>query len=192
MNTTAELRDGYLDFFESKGHTRLPSASLVPPPDDPTTFLISAGMHPLKPYFLGVREPPSKLLTTVQKCFRTVDIDGVGLDGYHLTLFEMLGNFSIGQYFKEGAIEYAWEFMTEHLHLDMEKVHASVFAGDPELARGQLLAGGRDRPVRTVFRDVLRPRAGAQLRAARLRARVLVRALPRVLEPRLHGVRPAR
>jgi alanyl-tRNA synthetase len=137
MRTSAELRDGFLNFFENKGHTRLPSASLVPPPDDPTTLIISAGMHPLKPYFTGVRQPPSPLLTTVQKVFRTVDIDVVGLDGYHLTLFEMLGNFSIGQYFKEGAVQYAWEFMTEHLKIDMEKLHVSVFAGDPELGLGE-------------------------------------------------------
>ena len=137
MRSTADLREGYLRYFESKGHTRLPSASLVPPPDDPTTLIISAGMHPLKPYFLGIRQPPAPLLTTVQKVFRTVDLDVIGTDGYHLTMFEMLGNFSIGQYFKEGAVELAWEFLTEHLKIDVEKLHVSVFAGDPELGLGE-------------------------------------------------------
>ena len=137
VQTTAELREGYLSFFESKGHARLPSASLVPPPDDHSTLLISAGMHPLKPYFSGARTPPAPLLTTVQRVFRTVDIDVVGVDGYHLTFFEMLGNFSIGEYFKEGAVELAWEYMTEHLKIDLDKLWVSVFAGDPGLGLGE-------------------------------------------------------
>ncbi len=137
MRTTAELREGFLSFFESKGHVRLPSAPLVPPPDDPTTLLISAGMQPLKPYFLGVREPPGTLCTTMQKCFRATDIDEVGLDGYHLSFFEMFGNFSIGEYFKQGAVELAWEFMTEHMQIDLEPLWVSVFAGDPELGLGE-------------------------------------------------------
>jgi alanyl-tRNA synthetase len=89
------------------------------------------------PYFLGRETPPAPLLTTVQKCFRTPDIDEVGLDGYHLTFFEMMGNFSFGQYFKEGAIELAWEFVTEHLKIDLDRLWVSVFAGDPELGLGQ-------------------------------------------------------
>src|SRR5919204_2050803 len=133
MQTAAELRAGFRAFFESKGHTFRPSAPLIPRADDRSTLLTSAGMQPLMPFFLGREQPPAPLLTTVQKAFRTVDIDEVGLDGYHLTFFEMLGNFSFGQYFKEGAIELAWEFMTEHLHLDMERVWVSVFAGDPQL-----------------------------------------------------------
>jgi alanyl-tRNA synthetase len=137
MRTTAELREGFLSYFESKGHTRLPSAPLVPPPEDHSTLLISAGMHPLKPYFSGARTPPGSLLTTVQRCFRTVDLDVVGLDGYHLTFFEMLGNFSIGRYFKEGAVELAWEYMTEHLKIDLDKLWVSVFAGDPALGLGE-------------------------------------------------------
>ena len=99
MRTTAELRAGYREFFESKGHSFAPSHSLIPRADDRSTLLISAGMQPLMPYFLGFEEPPAALLTTVQKVFRTPDIDEVGLDGYHLTFFEMLGNFSFGQYF---------------------------------------------------------------------------------------------
>jgi alanyl-tRNA synthetase len=137
MRTTPELREGFLQFFESKGHKRHPSAQLIPPAWDRSTLLISAGMQPLMPYFLGRETPPAPLLTTVQKCFRTPDIDEVGLDGYHLTFFEMMGNFSFGQYFKEGAIELAWEFVTEHLKIDLDRLWVSVFAGDPELGLGQ-------------------------------------------------------
>jgi alanyl-tRNA synthetase len=137
MRTTAELREGFLRFFESKDHTRLPSAPLIPPPEDTSTLLISAGMQPLKPYFLGQKEPPATLLTTHQKCFRTTDIDEVGLDGYHLSFFEMMGNFSIGEYFKEGAVELAWEFMFEQLKIDRDRLWVSVFAGDPELGLGE-------------------------------------------------------
>src|SRR5204862_4291180 len=89
MRTTAELRAGFRAFYESKGHEFLPSASLVPPPDDRSTLLISAGMQPLMPYFLGLKDPPASLLTTVQKVFRTPDIEEVGLDTFHLTCFEM-------------------------------------------------------------------------------------------------------
>ena len=137
MRTTAELREGFLAYFESKGHKRHPSGSLVPPAWDRSTLLTSAGMQPLMPYFLGREEPPARLLTTAQKCFRTPDIDEVGLDGHHLTFFEMLGNFSFGEYFKEGAIELAWEFMTEHLKLDLDCVSVTVFAGDPALGLGE-------------------------------------------------------
>jgi alanyl-tRNA synthetase len=134
---TAELREGFLSFFESKGHKRLPSASLVPPPDDPSTLLTVAGMQPLKPYLRGLKEPPTPLLTTAQKSFRTQDIDEVGLDGHHLTFFEMLGNFSIGEYFKEGAIELAKEFVLEHMRIDWDRIWVTVFAGDPELGLGE-------------------------------------------------------
>jgi alanyl-tRNA synthetase len=137
MRTTPELREGYLTYFESKGHKRLPSAPLIPPPEDTSTLLISAGMHPLKPYFLGQKEAPATLLTTHQKCFRATDIDEVGLDGYHLSFFEMMGNFSIGEYFKEGAVELAWEFLTEQLKIDLDLLWVSVFAGDPELGLGE-------------------------------------------------------
>ncbi len=137
MHTTDELREGFLAFFESKGHRRYPSGSLVPPPDDPSTLLTTAGMQPLMPFFLGREQPPAPLLTTVQKSFRTADIDEVGLDGHHLTFFEMLGNFSFGQYFKEGAIELAWEFVLERMQLDHDRIWVSVFAGDPELELGE-------------------------------------------------------
>ena len=137
MHTSAELREGFLSFFESKGHLRLPSASLVPATYDPSVLLTTAGMQPLKPYFLGLEEPPAARLTTVQKSFRTTDIDEVGLTARHLTFFEMLGNFSVGDYFKDGAVELAWEFVTEHMRLDPELLWATVFAGDPELGLGE-------------------------------------------------------
>jgi alanyl-tRNA synthetase len=136
MRTTAEIREGYLSFFESKGHLRQPSASLIPRADDRSTLLTSAGMQPQMPYFLGREPPPAPLTTTCQKCFRTPDIDEVGLDTSHLTFFEMLGNFSFGQYFKEGAIQLATEFMLEHLKLDWDRLWATVHAGDPELKLG--------------------------------------------------------
>jgi alanyl-tRNA synthetase len=133
MRTTAELRQGFRAFFESKGHTFHPSWPLIPRAEDRSTLLTSAGMQPLMPFFLGREQPPAPLLTTCQKVFRTPDIDEVGLDGYHLTCFEMLGNFSFGQYFKAGAIEFAWEFMFDHMKLDLDRIWVSVFAGDPEL-----------------------------------------------------------
>jgi alanyl-tRNA synthetase len=136
VRTTAELREGFLAFFEEKGHLRQPSASLIPRADDRSTLYTSAGMQPQMPYFLGREPPPAPLTTTCQKCFRTPDIDEVGLDTYHLTFFEMLGNFSFGQYFKAGAIEYATEFIQQRLKLDWDRVWVSVHAGDPGLKLG--------------------------------------------------------
>ncbi len=135
--TTAELRELYLSFFESKGHKRLPSWPLIPRADDRSTLLTTAGMQPQMPYFLGREQPLAPLTTTSQKCFRTQDIDEVGLDGYHLTFFEMLGNFSFGQYFKDGAVDLAWEFVFEHLKIDFDRFWVTVFAGDPELKLGE-------------------------------------------------------
>ncbi len=137
MRTSAELREGFLSFFESKDHKRLPSWPLIPRADDHSTLLTSAGMQPQMPYFLGRESPPAPLTTTVQKCFRTPDIDEVGLDGHHLTFFEMLGNFSFGQYFKPGAIEYATEFIQEQLKLPWDSIWATVHAGDPQLELGE-------------------------------------------------------
>jgi alanyl-tRNA synthetase len=136
MRTTAELREGFLSFFEERGHLRCPSASLVPRADDHSTLLTTAGMQPQMPFFLGREQPPAPLTTLAQKSFRTDDIDEVGLDGHHLTFFEMLGNFSFGQYFKEGAIEFAREFVQEHMRLDWDRVWVSVHAGDPQLKLG--------------------------------------------------------
>jgi alanyl-tRNA synthetase len=137
VRTSADLRAGFRAFFESKGHKFRPSASLIPRADDRSTLLTTAGMQPLMPFFLGREQPPAPLLTTVQKCFRTPDIDDVGIDGYHLTFFEMLGNFSFGQYFKEGAIDLAWEFLFDQMKIDGDKLWVSVFAGDSELGLGE-------------------------------------------------------
>jgi alanyl-tRNA synthetase len=137
VRTSDELREGFLAFFESRGHVRRPSASLVPATYDPSVLLTTAGMQQFKPIFLGLEPPPGPRATTAQKCFRTTDIDAVGLTARHLTFFEMLGNFSFGDYFKDGAIDLAWEFVTEHLQLPTERIWASVFAGDPELGLGE-------------------------------------------------------
>ena len=134
--TTNELREAYLAFFEEKGHLRCPSYSLIPRADDHSTLLTSAGMQPQMPFFLGREQPPALLTTTAQKVFRTVDIDEVGRDTFHLTFFEMLGNFSFGQYFKQGAIEFAREFMVDRLGLDWDRIWVSVHAGDPGLKLG--------------------------------------------------------
>jgi alanyl-tRNA synthetase len=161
MRTSAELREGYLSYFESNGHLRRPSASLVPATYDPSVLLTTAGMQPLRPYFLGLEQPPSPLLTTVQKCFRTTDIDEVGLTARHLTFFEMLGNFSVGQYFKDGAIDLAWEFVLEHMKLDRDRLWASVFAGDPELGleEDEVAVRGWERVGLPAERIVRLPRA---------------------------------
>jgi len=141
MRTSAELREGFLSFFEEREHKRFPSWPLIPPPEDPSTLFISAGMQPLKPYFSGAKEPPAPRFTTVQKCLRAggkdTDLDEVGLTARHASMFEMLGNFSFGDYFKDGAIDYAWEFVTEHMKLDPDRLWASVFAGDPQLGLGE-------------------------------------------------------
>jgi alanyl-tRNA synthetase len=141
MKTTDELREGFLTFFEERGHTRFPSWSLIPPEDDPSTLFISAGMQPLKPYFSGAKEPPAPRFTTVQKVLRAggkdTDLDQVGLTARHASMFEMLGNFSFGDYFKDGAIDLAWEFVTEQMVLDPDRLWATVFAGDPELGLGE-------------------------------------------------------
>ncbi|HZT17463.1 MAG TPA: alanine--tRNA ligase [Gaiellaceae bacterium] len=134
--TTNELREAFLAFFEERGHLRCPSYSLIPRADDHSTLLTSAGMQPQMPFFLGRETPPAPLTTTAQKVFRTVDIDEVGRDTFHLTFFEMMGNFSFGRYFKQGAIEYARDFLTDRLRLDWDRLWVSVHAGDPQLGLG--------------------------------------------------------
>src|SRR5918992_2191163 len=134
--TTNDLRRQFLEFFESRDHRRLPSAPLVPTQYDPSTLLISAGMHPLKPYFLGQEPPPHHRLTSCQKCFRTVDIDQIGSTYRHLTFFEMLGNFSMGDYFKQGAVEMAWEFSLDGFGFNPEDIWVTVFEGDDALGVG--------------------------------------------------------
>jgi alanyl-tRNA synthetase len=127
--TTSEIRAAFLAYFERQGHLLLPSASLVPYEDDPSVLLTIAGMQPLKSYFLGAAEPPAPRMASVQKCFRTNDIDQVGRTARHLTFFEMLGNFSIGDYFKDEAIRFGWEVSTEVFGLDPEQIWITVFEG---------------------------------------------------------------
>jgi alanyl-tRNA synthetase len=134
--TSDEIRERYLSFFEERGHRRIPSASLVPSAHDPSALLTVAGMHPLKPYFLGQETPPAPRLTSCQKVFRTVDIDNVGNTARHLTFFEMLGNFSFGDYFKAEAIEFAWELSREVFGFDQSDIWVTVFEGDHELGLG--------------------------------------------------------
>jgi alanyl-tRNA synthetase len=134
--TSDEIRERYLSFFEERGHRRIPSASLVPSAHDPSALLTVAGMHPLKPYFLGQETPPSRRLTSCQKVFRTVDIDNVGNTARHLTFFEMLGNFSFGDYFKREAIAFAWELSRDIFGFSERDIWVTVFEGDEGLGLG--------------------------------------------------------
>ena len=223
MRTTAELREGFLSYFESKGHLRRPSAPLIPPADDPSTLFIVAGMQPMKRWFLGLDEPPAKRIVTSQKVMRAggkhADLDDVGSTARHASFFEMLGNFSFGDYFKSEAIPLAWEFVTEHMGFPPDRLWATVFAGDPELGLGeddvavqgwldvglprerivgqprsenfwQAADTGPCGPCSEIFYD-RGPEHGCGDPSVRAELRAL-RALPRVLEPRLHGVRPRR
>jgi alanyl-tRNA synthetase len=152
---TDDIRERYLAFFEERGHKRIPSASLVPSSHDPSALLTVAGMHPLKPYFLGQEAPPAPRLTSCQKCFRTIDIANVGNTNRHLTYFEMLGNFSIGieggaggpqvrqagplvsgSYFKREAIAFAWELSLQVFGFAAQDIWVTVFEGDEELGLG--------------------------------------------------------
>jgi alanyl-tRNA synthetase len=134
--TSDQIRERFLEFFADRGHLRLPSGSLVPAPEDTSTLTTVAGMQPLKPYFAGRESPPAPRLTSCQKVFRTVDLDIVGTTARHLTFFEMLGNFSIGDYFKHGAVEFAWELSREGFGFPQERIWITVFAGDEALGLG--------------------------------------------------------
>jgi len=133
MRDSSEIRQAFLDFFAGKGHHVVPSASLVPLAD-PSLLLVNAGMAPMKRYFLGKEAPPASRMASCQKCVRVVDIDRVGLTNRHNTFFEMLGNFSFGDYFKAEAIEYAWEFLTsrEWAGLNPAYLYVSTHENDPE------------------------------------------------------------
>jgi alanyl-tRNA synthetase len=131
-----EIRQTYLTFFAERGHKIVPSASLVPSVHDPSVLLTTAGMQPFKPYFLGREEPPARRLADVQKCFRTTDVEEVGNTARHLTFFEMLGNWSFGDYFKEDSIPWGWELSTQGFGMDPERIWVTVFGGDEELGLG--------------------------------------------------------
>ena len=188
--TSDEIRERFLSYFAERGHHRLPSAPLVPR-NDPSTLLISAGMHPLKPYFLGVEAAAGAAPDHGQKCFRTVDIDNIGRTYRHLTFFEMLGNFSIGDYFKQGAVEFAWDFSLNGFGFEPERDlghdlrgrrgarprarpggdrrvarrSASRASGSSRSAReDNFWQAGPTGPVRAVQRALPRPRAGVRRR----------------------------
>ncbi len=126
-----ELREMFLSYFEGKGHLRLPSFSLIPQ-NDKSLLLINSGMAPMKPFFKGEAEPPRRRVCTCQKCIRTGDIENVGKDGRHGTYFEMLGNFSFGDYFKKEAIHWSWEFLTQVCGLEAERLYPSIYENDDE------------------------------------------------------------
>lgn len=135
--TSRFLREKFLEFFEKRGHAVIKSASLIPE-NDPSVLFTTAGMHPLIPYLLGQKHPSGVRLADVQKCVRTGDIDEVG-DDSHCTFFEMLGNWSLGDYFKEQSIKWSFEFLTspEYLGLDKNRLAVSVFEGDADAPRDE-------------------------------------------------------
>ncbi len=134
--TSDEIRDTFRQFFEEHGHLAQRGASLIPPASDTSALFVVAGMHPLKAYFAGTEQPPSKRLTTCQPSFRTVDIENVGMTARHLTMFEMLGNFSFGDYFKRDAIRFAWDLSRNGFGLNEDDIWVTVFGGDQELGVG--------------------------------------------------------
>ena len=209
---TSEIRRRFVAHFERAAHTAVPSASLIL--DDPTLLFVAAGMVQFKPYFLGQETPPYDRAVSVQKCVRTPDIEDVGKTTRHGTFFEMCGNFSFGDYFKEGAIELAWDLVTKPqsdggFGLEEGRIYPSIYEDDPEAAylwnkvtgipddrivrlgkKENYWSMGVPGPGRPVLGDPLRPRA-------RLRPRPRLRPqgrgpLPRDLEPRLHAGRAER
>src|SRR3989338_6300280 len=140
IKTRQELIRAYIDFFKKKKHHEIYSSSLIPE-NDPTVLFTTAGMHPLVPYLLGQKHPLGKRLVNVQKCIRTGDIDEVG-DEVHHTFFEMLGNWSLGDYWKKEAIEYSFEFLTKVLGLEKDKISVTCFAGDKDASRDEEGAAG--------------------------------------------------
>jgi hypothetical protein len=218
---SADIRQKFLDYFASKGHAIVASSPLVPG-NDPTLLFTNAGMVQFKDVFLGHDKRPYARATTSQRCVRAGgkhnDLENVGYTARHHTFFEMLGNFSFGDYFKRDAIRYAWELITEVYGIPKEKLWTTVYheddeayeiwtreigvpaercvrigdkAGRAEIHLRQLLADGRHRPLRPLQRDLLRPRRRHRGRPARLAGRRR-RPLHRDLEPGLHAVQPRR
>ena len=134
--TSDEIRETFTQFFVDRDHLRLPSGSLVPADLDPSALFTVAGMHPLKPYFQGVEQPPHPRVTTCQKTFRTADIEIIGTTARHLTFFEMLGNFSFGDYFKAEAAQFAWTLSREGFGFGADQIWVTVFGGDEALGLG--------------------------------------------------------
>ncbi len=213
MASVNDIRRQFLDFFRARGHETPASAPLVPQ-DDPTLLFVNAGMVPFKNYFTGAAKPPFPRAATSQKCVRAGgkhnDLDNVGYTARHHTFFEMLGNFSFGDYFKEGAIDAAWTLLTKDFALPKEKLLVTIYHDDerggraleknrrpagrenhPHRHQRQFLVDGRHRPVRAVLGNLLRPRPQNRRRPARL-ARAGRRPLHRDLESRVHAVRAIR
>ena len=210
MQTVNDIRAAFLDYFARHGHEIVPSSPLVPR-NDPTLLFTNAGMVQFKNVFTGVEKRPYQRATTSQKCVRAGgkhnDLENVGYTARHHTFFEMLGNFSFGDYFKERAIELAWNLVVREFGLRRDRLLVTVYAEDDEAARlwakiaglarttdhphrdvGQFLGDGRHRAVRAVLGNLLRPRAGHPRRTAR-QSGPGRRPLYRDLESRLHAVR---
>src|SRR3989338_3391628 len=136
VKTRQDLIDAYINFFREKKHKHIPSSSLIPE-NDPTVLFTTAGMHPLVPFLLGQKHPLGKRLCSVQKCIRTQDIDEVG-DPFHHTFFEMLGNWSLGDYWKKEAIQYSFDFLTKVLKLPLDKIAITCFGGDKRVTELQV------------------------------------------------------
>src|SRR5678815_2533916 len=136
MMTSSEIRQAFMDFFRSKGHEIVPSAPIVIK-NDPTLMFTNAGMNQFKDYFLGNKQAPYSRIADTQKCLRVSgkhnDLEEVGVDTYHHTMFEMLGNWSFGDYFKKEAIEWSWQFLTSVLGLDIERFYVTILAGDEDV-----------------------------------------------------------
>ncbi len=208
--TSREIRETFLRFFESQGHTRVVSSPLVPA-GDPTLLFTNAGMVQFKKVFLGEDPRAYSRAASSQKCVRAGgkhnDLENVGFTARHHTFFEMLGNFSFGDYFKEGAIEMAWELLTQHYKLPADKLWATVFHEDEERGpplgknlraaafphhrhggKGQFLGHGRYRALRPLLRDPHRPGRSHVLRPKLRHRQVRMRPVPGNLEPGLHAV----